>query len=78
MTPQESCNIWVRRNQEVRSRDASKRKHDKNGVENHLYNSVVTLRHNIMNSSASVPLNAKKIAVKKDSEVGLSMFGPEL
>ena len=44
----------------------------------YIYNSVITLRHNIINSSASVPLNDKKIAVKKDSEVDLSMFGPEL
>ena len=43
-----------------------------------LYNSVVTLRHNIINSSASVPQSTKKIAVKKDSEVDLGMFGPEL
>ena len=44
----------------------------------YIYNSIVTLRHNIINSSASVPLNAKKIAVKKDCEVDLSMFGQEL
>ena len=30
------------------------------------------------NSSASTPLNAKKIAVKKLSDVDVSMFGPEL
>ena len=44
----------------------------------YIYNSLVTLRHNIITSSASVPLNAKKIAVKKDSDVDLSMFGSEL
>ena len=43
-----------------------------------IYNSVVTMRHNSIISSASVPLNAKKVAVKKDIEVDLSMFGPEL
>ena len=31
-----------------------------------------------INSSANAPLNAKKIAVKKVSDVGVSMFGPEL
>ena len=35
-------------------------------------------RHNIINSSASAPLNAKKLAVKKVSDVDVSMFGPEL
>ena len=43
-----------------------------------LYNSVVTCRHNIINSSASAPQNAKKIAVKKVSYIYVSMFGPEL
>ena len=43
-----------------------------------VYNSVLTCRQNIMNSSASAPLNATKIAVKKDSDVDVCMFGPEL
>ena len=42
----------------------------------YIYNSVVTCRHNIINSSASAPLSAKKIAVKKISDVYVSMFGP--
>ena len=41
-----------------------------------LYNSVLTCRH--INSSASAPLNATKIAVKKVSDVDVCMFGPEL
>ena len=39
------------------------------------YESVVTCRHNIINSSASAPQNAKKIAVKKVTYVYVSMFG---
>ena len=38
----------------------------------------IVLTNKIINSSASVPLNAKKMAVKKDIEVDLNMFGPEL
>ena len=34
-----------------------------------IYNSVFTCRQNIINSSASVPLNATNIAVKKVSDV---------
>ena len=41
-------------------------------------NSVLTCRQNIINSSASVSLNATKIAVKKVSDVDICMFGPEL
>ena len=44
----------------------------------YIYNSVLTCRQNIINSSASAPLNATKIAAKKDSDVGVCMFGPEL
>ena len=44
----------------------------------YIYNSVLTCRQNIMNSSASAPLNAAKIAVKKVSDVDVCMFGPEL
>ena len=43
----------------------------------YIYNSVVTCRHNIINSSASAPQNVKKIAVKKVSYVYVSMFGLE-
>ena len=43
-----------------------------------IYNSVVTCLHNIINSSASAPQSARKIAVKKVSYVYVSMFGPEL
>ena len=42
------------------------------------YNSVVTCRHITISTSASKPRNAKKIAVKKGSDVDVSMFGPEL
>ena len=44
----------------------------------YIYNSVLTYRQNIINSSASAPLNATKIAVKKVGDVDLCMFGPEL
>ena len=43
----------------------------------YIYNSVLTCRKNIINSSASAPLNATKIAVKKVSDVDVCMFGPE-
>ena len=43
-----------------------------------IYNSVVACRQNIINSSVRAPLNAKKIAEKKVSDVDVSMFGPEL
>ena len=49
-----------------------------NYVEYGMYNSVVTCRQNTINFSASAPLNAKKIAVKKVSDVDVVMFGPEL
>ena len=42
------------------------------------YNSVLKCRQNIINSSASTPLNATKIAVKKISDVDACMFGPDL
>ena len=35
-------------------------------------------RQNIINSSASAPLNATKIPVKKVSDVDVCIFGPEL
>ena len=44
----------------------------------YIYNSVLTCRQHIINSSASVPPNATKIAVKKVSDVVVCMFGPEL
>ena len=44
----------------------------------YIYNSVLTCRQNIINSSASAPLNATKIAVKKVSDGDVCMFGPEL
>ena len=43
-----------------------------------IYNSVVTCRHISISTSASEPRNAKEIAVKKVSDVDVSMFGPEL
>ena len=43
-----------------------------------IYNSVLTCRQHIINSSASAPPNATKIAVKKVSDVVVYMFGPEL
>ena len=44
----------------------------------YIYNSVLTCRPHIINSSASAPPNATKIAVKKSSEVVVCMFGPVL
>ena len=44
----------------------------------YIYNSVLTCREHIINSSASAPPNATKIAVKKVSDVDVCMFGPEL
>ena len=44
----------------------------------YIYNSVLTCRQNIINSSVSTPLNATKIAVKKVGDVDVCMFGPEL
>ena len=41
-------------------------------------NSVVTCRHITNNTSASEPRSAKKVAVKKVSDVDVSIFGPEL
>ena len=43
-----------------------------------IYNSVLTRRYRHTNSSASVPLNATKIAVMKVSGVGVVRVGPEL
>ena len=43
----------------------------------YIYNSVLTCRQHIINSSASVLPNATKIAVKKVSDVDVCMFGPE-
>ena len=40
--------------------------------------SVLTCRQHIINSSASAPPNATKIAMKKVSDVDVCMFGPEL
>ena len=44
----------------------------------YIYNSVLTCRQHIINSSASAPPNAAKITVKKGSDVVVCMFGPEL
>ena len=44
----------------------------------YIYNSVLTCRPHIINSSASAPPNATKIAVKRGSDVVVCMFGPEL
>ena len=44
----------------------------------YIYNSVLTCRQHIIYSSANVPPNATKIAVKKVSDVDVCMFGPEL
>ena len=48
-----------------------------NGHAIYIYNSVLACRQHIINSSASAPPNATKIAVKKDSDVDVCMFGPE-
>ena len=44
----------------------------------YIYNSVLTRRHRHINSSASTPPNATKIAEMKDSHHGLEIVGPEL
>ena len=44
----------------------------------YIYKTVLTCRQHIINSSASAPPNATKIAVKKVSDVDVCMFGPEL
>ena len=44
----------------------------------YIYNSVLTCRQNIINSSAGTPLNATEIAVKKVSDIDVCMFRPEL
>ena len=44
----------------------------------YIYNSVLTCRQHIINSSVSAPPNATTIAVKKISDVVVCMFGPEL
>ena len=44
----------------------------------YIYNSVLTCREHMINSSASALPTATKIAVKKVSDVDVCMFGPEL
>ena len=44
----------------------------------YIYNSVVTCRYIIINTSAIVSRNAKKIGVKKVSDVDVSTVRPEL
>ena len=44
----------------------------------YIYNSVLTCRQHIINSSASAPPNDTKIAVKKVIDVDVCMFRPEL
>ena len=44
----------------------------------YIYNSVLTRRHIHINSSASTPPNATKIAEMKDSQHGQVIVGPEL
>ena len=44
----------------------------------YIYNSVLTRRHRHINSSASTPQNATKIAEMKVSHHGLEIVGPEL
>ena len=43
-----------------------------------VYNSVLTCRQHIINSSVTASPNATKIAVKKVSDVDVCLFGPEL
>ena len=50
----------------------------KMAVARSIYNSVVTCRCIAINSSASAPLNTKKIAVKKLSDVDVVKLGLEL
>ena len=44
----------------------------------YIYNSVLTRRHRHINSSASTPQHATKIAEMKVSHHGLEIVGPEL
>ena len=44
----------------------------------YIYNSVLTRRHRHINSSASTPPDATKIAEMKVSHHGLEIVGPEL
>ena len=48
------------------------------GLRIYIYNSVLTCRQHIINSSASAPPNATKIALKKVNAVVVCKFGPEL
>ena len=50
----------------------------KMGRNSSIYNSVVTCRHITISTSACETRNAKKIAVRKVSDVTVRMFGPEL
>ena len=43
-----------------------------------IYNSVVTFRQTIINSTASEPRNATKMAVRKVRDVSVGVFWPEL
>ena len=43
-----------------------------------IYNSIVICRHITIRTSASEPRSAKKVAAKKDSDVDVSTFPPEL
>ena len=56
------------------------RKHELNSsfTDIYIYNSVLTRRHRHINSSASTPPNATKIAEMKVSHHGLEIVGPEL
>ena len=71
------CQIWLRSDCRV-GKKAGYRQTDKGTPQLYIVDSVVTCRHNIINSSASGPLNAKKIAVKQVSGGDVGMFGPEL
>ena len=44
----------------------------------YIIQSLLSCRHITINTTASTRLNANKIAVKNDSDVDISMFGPEL
>ena len=68
--------VAVRRS--CRKKGGTDRQTDKGKLQLYIIDSVVTCRQITINSSASAPVNAKKIAVKKVSDVDVGMFGLEL
>ena len=77
--PEYVCQIWLRSDGRVEEGGGGGyRQADKWKPQLYIVDSVLTCRQRIINSSASAPLNATKIAVKKVSDVDVFMFGREL